>query len=263
MANERMVPLLPCSSIDEMRDFYLLFGFDVTYRQLKPNPYISFRREGVELHYFGMDGFRPEDSYGSCLVLVEDTEPLFETFATGLRAGFGKLPLTGSPRITRPRRRKNAGGLSGFSLIDPSGNWIRVMRVAEPESTIEASDTHAGRLSQAFANAVVLADSKGDVDQAVKILGGALSRDFPDSTKVERIEALAYLAELAVRREDVNGARDLLDAIDAVEMSEAERESAAPTIEQARELRDSLAVDAPPATPRSQPGLRTSRARRR
>jgi len=245
MANERMVPLLPCASIDEMRDFYLLLGFEVTYRQVKPNPYISFKREGVELHYFGMDGFRPEDSYGSCLVLVEDTEPLFEAFAAGLRELFGKLPLTGFPRITRPRRRKNAGNLSGFSLIDPSGNWIRVIHVAEPRLGTQESDAQGGKLAQTLANAVVMADSKGDVDQAAKILAGALSRDYPDTTMVERIEALAYIAELAVRLGDVNRAHEHLDAIDAIDpanLSGAQRESVASTLEQARELRESLAL---------------------
>jgi hypothetical protein len=115
-----------------------------------------------------MDGLKPEDSYGSCLVLVEDTEPLFDAFAAGLRTQFGKLPLTGFPRITRPRRRKNAGNLSGFSLIDPSGNWIRVMHVmpvAEPDTSAEAEVSPGGRLAQTLANAIVLADSKGDVVQ--------------------------------------------------------------------------------------------------
>lgn len=165
MANERMVPLLPCSSIDEMRDFYLPLGFGVTYRQLRPNPYLALQRGGIELHYFGMQGFKPEDSYGSCLVLVKDTEPLFEEFAAGLRGQFGKLPLTGFPRITRPRRRKNAGNLSGFSLIDPSGNWIRVTNFQNP-AHMEAPDGRGGKLAKALADAVVFADSRGDVDQA-------------------------------------------------------------------------------------------------
>jgi hypothetical protein len=129
MVNERTIPLLPCASIDEIRDFYLPLGFTVGYRQVKRNPYLALEREDLALHYFGMDGFAPETSYGSCLVIVDDTEPLFEAFAAGLRAQVGKLPLTGFPRITRPRRRKNAENLSGFSLIDPSGSWIRGLPV--------------------------------------------------------------------------------------------------------------------------------------
>ena len=230
-----MVPLLPCSSIDEMRDFYLPLGFEVTYRQLRPNPYLALQRGGIELHYFGIQGFKPEDSYGSCLVLVDDTEPLFEEFAAGLRAQFGKLPLTGFPRITRPRRRKNAGNLSGFSLIDPSGNWIRVTKIQDP-SQMEA-DGRDGKLAKAFADAVVFADSKGDVDQAVKILGRALKLEHSDSTTVERVEALAYLAELNVRRADLDAAMEVLNQIDTAGLSDAERKSAAPALEQARELR--------------------------
>ena len=65
MAGERMIPLLPCASIDVIADFADALGFEVTYRQTRPNPYLALRREGIELHYFGMDGFRPEDSYGT------------------------------------------------------------------------------------------------------------------------------------------------------------------------------------------------------
>lgn len=68
-------------------------------------------------------------------------------FATGLRTADGKLPLTGYPRITRPRRRKNADWLSGFSLIDPAGNWIGVIRDAAVDGPPEP--VAAGRLTEA------------------------------------------------------------------------------------------------------------------
>ena len=62
VAGERMIPLLPCASIDEIADFVRALGFAVTDRQVRPNPYLALRREDIELHYFGIDGFRPEDS---------------------------------------------------------------------------------------------------------------------------------------------------------------------------------------------------------
>jgi hypothetical protein len=43
-------------------------GFRVTYRQVRPNPYVALDRDGLELHYFGIPSFLPEDSYGSCVV---------------------------------------------------------------------------------------------------------------------------------------------------------------------------------------------------
>jgi hypothetical protein len=229
----RTVPLLPCASIDEIADFFQSLGFEVTYRQVRPNPYLGLRRDDLELHYFGMDGFRPEDSYGTCLVLVDDTEPLFEAFAAGLRASYGKLPLSGFPRITRPRRRKNAGNLSGFSLVDPSGNWIRVIRDAP------AQESAGGRLADALANAVVLADSHGDDAQAYKILAGAVRR-VADPDRVELVEAQAYLAELAVRRGDTDQAREHLAAVYAVELTEQDREAVAQALDAADELAGSL-----------------------
>ncbi|WP_262851437.1 tetratricopeptide repeat protein [Mumia quercus] len=206
----RTLPLLPCSSIDDITDFYEALGFTTTYRQTRPNPYVAVERDGLELHYFGMPGFDPADSYGSCVVLVEDTEPWFEALAVGLRARHGRLPLTGIPRITRPRRRKNAGGLSGFSLIDPGGNWVRFMRVAKAEPDPAPADE--SRLATAYANAVVLADSHGDPAQAAKILAGALARDDAGPSG-DRDQALAYLAELQLRTGDGAAAAVTLDAL--------------------------------------------------
>lgn len=247
MANETMVPLLPCASIEEIHDFAVALGFEVTYRQARPNPYLALRRGGIDLHYFAMDGFRPEDSYGSCLVVVDDTEPLYEAWAAGLRAVYGKLPLSGLPRITRPRRRANAGGLSGFSLVDPAGNWLRVVRrpedpgpgtedLADPATGAAADRSSAkssgsgedagrpdgppgeSRLLLAVANAVVQADSRGDVGQAVKILDGALRRDAEagdlGASARDRVEAQAFRAELAVRLDDAATARRMLDEVD-------------------------------------------------
>ncbi|GAA4961861.1 hypothetical protein GCM10023205_26780 [Yinghuangia aomiensis] len=260
MADARVIPILPCASIDEITDFHTALGFEVTYRQTRPNPYVALRRGSVELHYNGIAGFRAEDSYGSCLVAVPDTEPLFEAFAAGLRTKYGRLPLAGFPRITRPRRRKNYGGLSGFSLIDPSGNWIRVVR-AEPDVPQDAgSDASAepesapattSRLAAAHANAVVTADSRGDVAQAAKSLSGAVDRPDPTATPADRVEALAFLAELHLRLDDPAQAHARLDELDRLTLSPTDRENAATALAQAAEIRDLTGVatdtDASPA----------------
>jgi hypothetical protein len=228
-----MIPLLPCPSIDEIADFAAALGFAVTYRQTRPNPYLALRREDIDLHYFGMDGFRPEDSYGTCLIVAPDPKQLFDAFAAGLRSRYGRLPVEGFPRITRPRPRKNADGFTGFSLVDPGGNWIRV--------TAGQADDDApppqGRLARALADAVVLGDSHGDADQAAKILTGAVRRHGDDAPTVELLEALAYLLELAVRRRDPAAAREALTRIDALEPSDADRTAAADALAEVVELR--------------------------
>lgn len=237
MVDERMVPLLPCASVGEIRDFYLPLGFEVTYRQLRPYPCLALKREGIDLLYFGIEGFRAEGSYGSCLVVVKDTEPLFEAFSAGLRAQFGKLPLTGFPRITRPRRRKNNGNLSGFSLVDPAGNWIRVT-VDSSTAEEEEEEAPGSKLSNDLANAVVFADSKGDVPAAIKILERGLRRTDPGVTAIERLEATVYLAELLIRGSEPDRAAELLVQVRKTESSE----ESAPLLRQAAELEATLAA---------------------
>jgi hypothetical protein len=203
MTGERTIPLLPCASIDEIADFAAALGFTVTYRQVRPNPYLALRREDLELHYFGIEGFRPEDSYGTCLVIAPDPKQLFDAFADGLRFRYGRLPLAGFPRITRPRRRKNAEGFTGFSLVDPGGNWIRVTGGHADDDPAAPS----GRLGRALADAVVLGDSHGDVDQAAKILAGAVRRHADGAPPVEQVEALASTAEVRAAMQDLDGDR--------------------------------------------------------
>nr|WP_286185817.1 VOC family protein [Sphaerisporangium cinnabarinum] len=259
-----MVPALPCQDIDELRDFWTALGFDVTYRQLRPNPYLAVRRGGVDLHYFGLDGLAPQDSYSTCIVVVDDTAPVFEAFAAGLRARYGRLPLTGFPRITRPRRRANAGGTTGFSLVDPAGNWVRVVRrspaadASTDTSADNATDTSPGaagdssagayaarpegRLARALDDAVVQADSHGDPAQARKILAGALRRAGEDVGAADRVRALAYLAELAARTDDAAAARTYLDDLDALAgtLDPEVRDAVGPALAEAADVRAAL-----------------------
>ena len=95
MANEITVPALPCRSIDEIVDFYGMLGFEKTYYQQLPNPYIALKREDINLHFFGMPEFKPEDSYGTCIVIVPDIRDLYEAFAAGMRRTHGKLLVSG------------------------------------------------------------------------------------------------------------------------------------------------------------------------
>ena len=188
----QVIAMLPCADIDEMIDFGTALGFAVTYRQVRPNPMCALEGHGFALQYYGLPGHRPENSHSTCGVLVDDTAPLFEAFAAGLRERYGKLPVAGYPRITRPRPRKNVDGMTGFSLIDPAGNWIRVFRRGAP---VEAGPVSP--LGSALQNAVVLADSLGDVAQAAKILRGAYKK--AEAADEARVAAEEFLAELDER----------------------------------------------------------------
>lgn len=92
MANAKVTPILPCRDLDDTLTFYEHLGFEVTYRQTRPNPCAGVRRGGIELQFAGIPAFVPQDSYGSVIIGVADTAALFADFAAGLRAGYGKLP---------------------------------------------------------------------------------------------------------------------------------------------------------------------------
>ena len=188
MANELTIPLLPCPSIDEIASFYEMLDFEITYRQTRPNPHVAVRREDINLHFFGMDGYDPAQSYSTCLVIVADTSALFEAFAAGMRSVYGKVLVSGIPRMTRPRLRNDR--YTGFTVVDPGGNWIRIhMAATEPEAQT--------KLAKAMENAARQADARGDERQGLKILEGALKRATGDEPEFQAVRE--YRDELAER----------------------------------------------------------------
>ncbi|MFB9660017.1 VOC family protein [Glycomyces mayteni] len=237
MTGETTIPLLPCRSIDETADFYRMLGFTETLHQTRPNPYTVVVKDDIQLHFFGVDDLDPENTYGTCIVIVPDTGALFDRFAEGMRAEHGKLLVSGIPRVTRPRKRANTGNRAGFSLVDPGGNVIRFFPADEDA---ERATKPTSKLGRTLVTAIVLGDAKGDGPQAAKILDATLAKAGPDTPATELAEALAYRAELAVRLSDHPRARDLLDRLDALPLTPADRTALTPTLTAAADLRTQL-----------------------
>ena len=217
MANERMYPILPCPDIDEAVAFYEALGFTRTYRQVRPNPHAVVAREDMAIHLAGIDGFIPEHSYASVIITVPDPDALYTSFAEGLRAAMGRLPVAGIPRMVRPRKRW--GTVYGFSVVDVGGNWLRISKTGATEA---AADELPPGLPRVVTVAARLADSKGDDAGALTALEKGLER-YPDAPPIERARALVYRAELAVRVDRLEVARSSLDELASLDLSDAER----------------------------------------
>jgi hypothetical protein len=228
MSDERTIPALPCVSLSEAFDFYKLLGFEVTYQQSSPNPYGVIRRGGCELHLFGLKGLKPEAGYSTCLVIVPDVERLHQTFAEGLRGGYGKLPIAGFPRITRMRK-----GQKRFTVVDPSGNSIIFFIRGDAEE--ERRDEKLSGLRRAIETAGILRDSKGSDAMAAKVLDVALAR-YQDATPAERARALAARAELAVALGDAERLAAVRSELQQLPLSDSERESLRDELQAADEL---------------------------
>jgi catechol 2,3-dioxygenase-like lactoylglutathione lyase family enzyme len=236
---ETVIPGLPCRDLDDVLPFYTALGFDVIYRQERPNPYAAVRRGGIELHFFGLPEFDPAASMGTVILLVADTAALHAEFAAGLRAAFGKVPVSGIPRMTRPRRMQGTRG--GFMVVDPGGNWLRISRRrSEGDDDLDGGpqDEPApseGRLARTVAAAARQADSHGDEGAGIRILENGLAR-HADAPPAQRLPALVYLAELRLRTGDPDAAAALLADVEALELSAAERAALATDLATAAEL---------------------------
>jgi catechol 2,3-dioxygenase-like lactoylglutathione lyase family enzyme len=213
----RTIPILPCRDIDDIVPFYEALGFRVTHRQVRPNPFVALQREDVDLQFFGLAAFDPATSMGSCLLVVPDTRMLFDEFAAGLRERYGRLPVSGIPRITRPRERRGAGG--GFSVVDPGGNWIRVTQ--DREGASDATPATTGPLELVLQAAARQGDARGEEATAIEMLRNGLER-HPDAPDAERLPVLTYLAELLVRVADPRAAAEVLDMIDGLDLDRSD-----------------------------------------
>ena len=132
---DRMIPLLPCRSIEDQIAFYEALGFEVTYRQKAPNVYASVQRGAIELHFFVMKGYEPADSYSTCYVLVSNVDRLYAEFRAGLKTALGRIPSRGIPRIGALRDMPY--GVRQFLMTDPGGNIIRIGQPLTTEMTVQ------------------------------------------------------------------------------------------------------------------------------
>jgi catechol 2,3-dioxygenase-like lactoylglutathione lyase family enzyme len=235
VSGERTVPILPCPDLDDALAFYGHLGFSTGYRQLRPNPYGVVRRDDLELHLSGIDGFDPATSYASAIVTVPDVDALHQAFAAGLRAGYGRVPLTGIPRLLRVRRK--AGTATGFSLVDPGGNWLRFYRSGATEDEGQGEERGLARVLLGVARQ---SDARGDHAVAATMLDAGLRR-HPDAPPAVLVEALVHRAELALALGDPALARRLLDAdVPAVALDADQAAAAEPHLAIAAELRETL-----------------------
>ncbi|WP_254507513.1 bleomycin resistance protein [Anatilimnocola floriformis] len=234
MANELTYPMLPCGDIDEAIAFYEALGFKKTYRQLRPNPCAVIQREDWQMHLFGMPNFNPADSYGSVIVVVPDPDALYQAFVAGLRAKFGKLPAAGIPRILRPR--KKFGTVSGFSVVDVGGNWLRIYKLGATDEAAEAEESSEVDGLTHFINvAARLADAAGDEKKAIRTLESGLKK-YPAAEPMEIARALLYHAELAVRLNRKKVAEESLERVVGLKLSKSERKCLAEEIKHVETL---------------------------
>nr|QKW93683.1 glyoxalase [Vitiosangium cumulatum] len=212
------IPVLPCASMPETLAFYRTLGFEVTHEQTRPNVYAATRRGDVHLHFMGLKGLKPSESYSTCLVIVPEVEQLHQTFVDGLRQAYGKVPLSGFPRITRMKK-----GQSRFTVVDVAGNSVIYIRQDAPDDYDESASDNPSQtgLGKALRAAARLRDFKNDDAAAAKVLEAALKKEA--GAAFERARVLVARAEIAVAMDDPARATSARAEIATLVLSDDER----------------------------------------
>jgi catechol 2,3-dioxygenase-like lactoylglutathione lyase family enzyme len=235
MMAERTIPILPCRSIDATLEFYAHLGFEVAYRQERPNTYAAIVRGGIELQFFVLKPLEPDANWSTCYVVVDDVDRLYEAMTEGLRAATGKVATRGYPRIGA--LRDMSYGVRQFVVVDPSGNHIRIGQPIDVRPA--ATPAKASRLERTLTAAVTLADSKGDAAAAAAALDSAFAADPPVEGEVA-YRALVLRADLAHRLDLPDEARAWLDRAAGVDVLQDQLAATADERRRAGELAEAL-----------------------
>jgi len=233
---DRMIPILPCRSIDDQLAFYEALGFEVTYRQKAPNVYASVQRGAIELHFFVLKGYEPESSYSSCYVIVSDVDRLHADFRAGLKRSLGRVPTRGIPRIGA--LGDMSYGVRQFLLTDPGGNIIRIGQQLAVTDAAAARPT--SRLAKALDAATLLMHSKGDPETTARVLDAALADDA-DAPEALLVQARILRAEAAHALDDDALASRLLGEVADADLGPDEQQIIRDDLARADELRLTLA----------------------
>ena len=233
---DRMIPILPCRSIDDQISFYESLGFEVTYRQKSPNVFAAIRRGAIELQFFTMKGYEPANSYSTCYVMVSDVDQLYADFRAGLKQSLDRIPTRGMPRIGAIGDMSY--GVRQFLLTDPGGNIIRIGQPLE-ETDAVVSDEPLSRLERALAAASLLLYSKVDPETAARVIDDALA-GTPDPSDRLRVQAWVIRADAAHALGDNDLAASLLNQVEQVALDPADRAGLADELSRAEELRTTL-----------------------
>lgn len=215
MSDEKIIPILPCTSIKDTLEFYRALGFEVTYEQSQPNTYACVKYHDIRLDFFVKKNWNPAFVY----ISVTDVDKLHKAFVSGIKQTYGKMLSKGTPRITSVN---NLSSDRRFNVIDPGENWLYIGQPLSAE--IKESKEKDTRLTKAVRNARTFAYSKQDAAGAAKILELALAKNEtePDAVKfrafVLRADVAAMLEDNKTLEQYVLAARNI--QLTGVELSE-------------------------------------------
>lgn len=232
---EKTIPKLMAPSIRPVADFYAALGFEKTFQQTAPYEFLTVKRGGIELNFYGDKTFDPATSAHGCVVVTDEVDELYAFFASRLRNAYGSVPVAGVPRIGA--LADMSYGVRQFLMIDPGGNTIQIFQPISED--LNHRPLPRGTFERAIHTGSLYADSKQDLALARKVLDRALHQADEAPTAIQLVKLLVLRADVAVRQGEHALARELLDRAKGAGASEPEL---ADVLRRASELEAGLRV---------------------
>lgn len=129
MRTERAEPILPSRNLEETRQFYQRLGFTSWWGGKGPWDYEIVSRGNLVVHFFRESALAPDSNETSCYWRVVDADQLHAEFSAL------QLPERGIPRLNPPVDQP--WGMREFTMVDPSGNLLRIGHDTMPSSEQE------------------------------------------------------------------------------------------------------------------------------
>ncbi|MHA6481688.1 VOC family protein [Paenibacillus sp. strain BS8-2] len=183
----KVIPILPCVSIDKQCEFYESIGFAIIAKYRTPNAYAVVSYEDIIFHFWGNKKNDPNANASMVFIEVEDSDILNAEFCKNIKSAWGKVPRTGFPRISKVRELKED---KRFTLSDPAGNTFYFGTVNNGK-TVTKRTLDNEKHAQSFAVIYDLLHSHESPEKAAKAL--SVFNRSNDELNVSDREKLAVL----------------------------------------------------------------------
>jgi hypothetical protein len=230
VSGEKVIPILPCSSIQETLQFYRALGFEITSEQKQPYTYATVKYNDIDLQFFVKKNWNPAFVY----ISVKDVDALHKAFVSGIKQTYGKMLSKGTPRITSVN---NLSQDRRFNVIDPGDNWLYIGQPLSPD--IKESKKKDTRLAKAVENARTFAYSKQDANGAAKILEVTLAKNETEPDTV-RFRAYVLRADVANELGDSETLERYILAAQSVQLTEVDKLELSEELERLSELENQV-----------------------
>ncbi|GAK08804.1 hypothetical protein [Geomicrobium sp. JCM 19038] len=237
----RTIALFDCDyhKFDEHLEFYTALGFDIVYYQKAPYRYASVKMGGLtEIGFYGARNDREGINRGGCYVDVPDVREVYEQLRANLKAYYGRIPVKGTPRISRLNKtaedwRVNITDLNENTIIIGESLGDSTTLMQREEARVKALQSKFEKL---YASAYRFAYSKEDYFAARNTLEVAFNKYVNDGSDEYVVKARVLQAEVFDALNQRDRAIEAITLAKEIVVSELEQAALRTTYERLREL---------------------------